>query len=206
MIVAITGTPGVGKTSVCSHLRELGFQVIDINKLVSERFHKGFDNKRKCFVADLRKLRKHIKRIHKSAAKEKQDNRREHILLLDSHISHLLHPDVAIVLRANPLELAERLRRKGFEERKIKENMQAETLDVILVEAVERCKFVYEIDTTGKSVEAVAECVREILSAEESVLRENTEERRKEMLAKYEVGGVDWSEYVEDVFAHCDDC
>ena len=202
MIVAITGTPGVGKTSVCSHLRELEFQVIDINKLVSERFHKGFDNKRRCFVADLRKLRKHIKRIHKSAAKEKQDNRREHILLLDSHISHLLHPDVAIVLRANPLELAERLRRKGFEERKIKENVQAETLDVILVEAVERCKFVYEIDTTGKSVEAVAECVREILSA----LREHTEERRKEMLAKYEVGGVDWSEYVEDVFAHCDDC
>ena len=202
MIVAITGTPGVGKTSVCSHLRELGFQVIDINKLVSERFHKGFDNKRRCFVADLRKLRKHIKRIHKSAAKEKQDSSREHILLLDSHISHLLHPDVAIVLRANPLELAERLRRKGFEERKIKENVQAETLDVILVEAVERCKFVYEIDTTGKSVEAVAECVREILSA----LRENTEERRKEMLAKYEVGGVDWSEYVEDVFAHCDDC
>ena len=202
MIVAITGTPGVGKTSVCSHLRELGFQVIDINKLVSERFHRGFDNKRRCFVADLRKLRRHVKRIHKSAAKEKQDNRREHILLLDSHISHLLHPDVAIVLRANPLELAERLRRKGFEERKIKENVQAETLDVILVEAVERCKFVYEIDTTGKSVEAVAECVREILSA----LRENTEERRKEMLAKYEVGGVDWSEYVEDVFAHCDDC
>ena len=206
MIVAITGTPGVGKTSVCSHLRELEFQVIDINKLVSERFHKGFDNKRRCFVADLRKLRKHIKRIHKSAAKEKQDNRREHILLLDSHISHLLHPDVAIVLRANPLELAERLRRKGFEERKIKENMRAETLDVVLVEAVERCKFVYEIDTTGKSVEAVAECVREILSAEECVLREHTEERRKEMLAKYEVGGVDWSEYVEDVFAHCDDC
>ena len=205
MIVAITGTPGVGKTSVCSHLRELGFQVIDINKLVSERFHKGFDNKRRCFVADLRKLRKHIKRIHKSAAKEKQDSSRqqhEGILLLDSHISHLLHPDVAIVLRANPLELAERLRRKGFEERKIKENVQAETLDVILVEAVERCKFVYEIDTTGKSVEAVAECVREILSA----LRENTEERRKEMLAKYKVGGVDWSEYVEDVFAHCDDC
>ena len=206
MIVAITGTPGVGKTSVCSHLRELGFQVIDINKLVSERFHKGFDNKRKCFVADLRKLRRHVKRIHKSAAKEKQDNRRKHILLLDSHISHLLHPDVAIVLRANPLVLAERLRRKGFEERKIKENVQAETLDVILVEAVERCKFVYEIDTTGKSVEAVAECVREILSAEESVLREHTEERRKEMLAKYKVGGVDWSEYVEDVFAHCDDC
>ncbi len=202
MIVAITGTPGVGKTSVCSHLRELGFQVIDINKLVSERFHKGFDNKRRCFVADLRKLRRHVKRIHKSAAKEKQDSSRKHILLLDSHISHLLHPDVAIVLRANPLELAERLRRKGFEERKIKENVQAETLDVILVEAVERCKFVYEIDTTGKSVEAVAECVREILSA----LRENTEERRKEMLAKYEVGGVDWSEYVEDVFAHCDDC
>ena len=202
MIVAITGTPGVGKTSVCSHLRELGFQVIDINKLVSERFHKGFDNKRRCFVADLRKLRRHVKRIHKSAAKEMQDSSREHILLLDSHISHLLHPDVAIVLRANPLELAERLRRKGFEERKIKENVQAETLDVILVEAVERCKFVYEIDTTGKSVEAVAECVREILSA----LRENTEERRKEMLAKYEVGGVDWSEYVEDVFAHCDDC
>ncbi|MCW7074611.1 MAG: adenylate kinase family protein [Candidatus Methanospirare jalkutatii] len=206
MIVAITGTPGVGKTSVCSHLCALGFQVIDINKLVSERFHKGFDNKRKCFVADLRKLRKHIKRIHKSAAKEKQgyNSRQQHegILLLDSHISHLLHPDVAIVLRANPLELAERLRRKGFEERKIKENVRAETLDVILVEAVERCKFVYEIDTTGKSVEAVAECVREILSA----LRENTEERRKEMSAKYKVGGVDWSEYVEDVFAHCDDC
>ena len=39
MIVALTGTPGIGKTSVANILKEKGFLVVDIAKIAIE---KGF--------------------------------------------------------------------------------------------------------------------------------------------------------------------
>ena len=49
-------------------------------------------------------------------------------------------------------ELEMRLKSRGYSEEKIKENIEAEALDVILVEAFEWCKKVFEVNTTGKAL------------------------------------------------------
>jgi adenylate kinase len=169
MRIAITGTPGVGKTSVC---RALGIEFIDLNSLIAAKgFYTGVDTG--SLIADLGKIGEYVKRAE----------------LIESHLAHLLNPNVAIVLRANPLLLADRLKHKGFSTRKIVENVEAEMLDVILIEAVERCEIVYEVDTSVKSIEEVASQVREIIDVETAC-----ESGRKEALrANYKPGFVDWT-------------
>ena len=84
--------------------------------------------------------------------------------LLVGHLAHLLPVRDVIVLRCHPLELRERLRRAGrgtaFERR---ENVVAEATDLILVEALRARRRVWEVDTTGRSLPAVAREVRSIL-------------------------------------------
>lgn len=174
-MIAITGTPGVGKTSVC---KALGIEFADLNSLITlNGFYTRVD--KGSLIVDLDKLKDYVKRAKP--------------LLIDSHLAHLLEPEVAIVLRANPLLLADRLKQKGFSAEKIAENVDAETLDVVLIEAVELCDTVYELDTSDKSKEEVASLVREIIEAEtvgESV-------RKDALRAKYKPGSVDWTFNVE---------
>jgi adenylate kinase len=92
--------------------------------------------------------------------------------------------------------LAERLKQKGFPPQKIHENVEAETLDVILIEAVELCETVYELDTSGKSVEEVAALVREIIDAETEIEEEKGSIKKKALRARYKPGSVDWTRYL----------
>jgi adenylate kinase len=68
-----------------------------------------------------------------------------------------------------------------YSAKKIQENLESEALDVILVEAVEFCSRVSEIDTTGRSPQEVVGLVLRVL--------------RKEI--ELEPGQVDW---LEDFF------
>lgn len=180
MILAITGTPGTGKTSVC---KAFGREYVDLNSVIEEQgFYTGIDRKRGCLIADLDKLEEYVRLKEKEA------------LVIEGHLAHLLSPEVAIVLRANPSVLAERLKQKGFPPQKIKENVEAETLDIILAEAVELCETVYEVDTSGKSVEEVAAVVREIINIE--IEGEEESERKKSLRARYKPGSVDWTRHL----------
>ena len=181
MIIAITGTPGTGKTSVC---KALGLEFMDLNSIIEEKgFYTGVDNERECFIADLDKLEEYVRRVYKE-----EEKKGGYLLLIESHLAHFLNPDVVIVLRANPLLLAERLKQRGFSVPKIRENVEAEMLDIILAEAVQRCRVVYEVDTSGKRIEEVASMVRAIIDAETT-----GDSRRKETLRNmHKPGSVDW--------------
>jgi adenylate kinase len=167
MRIAVTGTPGVGKTSVCSHVKSM--QVFHVNEL-AERLDVvcGYDRKRKTKEVDVSKLRKAM-----SAMKED--------MLLEGHFSHMLGVDVAIVLRCSPEKLEKRLRKKGWSEEKVRENVEAEAVDVVLIEALENAPEVCEVDTTKLSPKKVAEIVERIIAGESE---------------KYPVGNVDWSQEV----------
>lgn len=158
MLIALTGTPGVGKSTVARILRKKGYKVVALNRVIVKRkLVKGFDEKRKSWIVNLKKVERYLKEL---ANKNKNK-----IIVIDSHISHLLNVDFAIVLRCSPKELEKRLKKKRWPEQKIRENVEAEMIDIIAVETEERLgkENMIEIDTTRKKPEEVAKKVEIIL-------------------------------------------
>ncbi len=101
-------------------------------------------------------------------------------MTLDSYrssIAAFIEP-VLVVLRAAPRVLRQRLAERGWSPAKIAENVEAEALDVILVEALELNDRVREIDGTDMTPEQVAAAVREIALGTD----------------KYKPGSVDFSQ------------
>ena len=167
MRFAVTGTPGVGKTSACALVKSL--PVIHVNELVDQLdVVSGYDRRRKTKEVD-------VTRLAKAVAKMNGD------MILEGHFSHLLGVDVAIVLRCSPRVLERRLRKKGWDERKVRENVEAEAVDVVLIEALENVPDVCEIDATGKKPTDVARDIEKVIAGERQ---------------KYRVGNVDWSQEV----------
>lgn len=178
MIIALTGTPGTGKTSVSKILQDKGFKVVDLNKVACEKdFLIGRDEKRDSDIVDVERFNDYVKRDYSG----------KDIVFIEGHLSHLLKSvDKVIVLRCHPDELRKNLSKKGWKEEKIEENVEAEILDIILCEAIELHpeKNIFEIDITGKSVNTVASSIIEIIK-----------NKFKDM-KKYNIGKIDWSEEI----------
>ncbi|MCJ7443928.1 MAG: adenylate kinase family protein [Methanotrichaceae archaeon] len=151
MQIALTGTPGTGKTTIS---RLLPYRIVGINDLVNEGLCLGMDPERGCLEADMNGIDDHLGELDTAD-----------ILILDSHFSHFFAKK-AIVLRLNPQELRKRLESRGYNEKKIRENLEAEALDIVLAEAVENCYQVDEIDTTGKTPEQVAGLIIRVIKGE----------------------------------------
>ncbi len=182
MMIALTGTPGTGKTTVCGIISEQygeKYHIIDLNKLViDERLYTGRDEKRDSYIADIEKLEKRITQII-SMLPESKD------IIIEGHLSHFLPADAIIVLRAHPAVLTERLGRKNYPKEKIKENAEAEAIDVVLVESAEINDKVLEIDTTNMKPQAVVESIVSIIGSL----------KNGKILETYLPGKIDWIEY-----------
>jgi adenylate kinase len=83
--------------------------------------------------------------------------------IIVGHLAHELDVDVAIVLRARPEIIEQRLRARGYSEGKAVENAEAEAIDVITIESVDSVSRVYEIDASELSVSEAADLVEEII-------------------------------------------
>lgn len=169
MLIALSGTPGVGKTKAAEILRKKGHFILDLNQLAEENnFVVGYDEKRSSKIIDIEALDDYIL---------------EHFInkdyIIEGHLSHLLSVDLAVVLRCDPLVLRDRLKAKEWPDKKIKENVEAEILDVIKIEAFDILDKVYEIDTTHKSYEEVANAIEDIMEG-------NYEDPNIDWLNKYE--------------------
>ena len=168
MTIALTGTPGIGKTTVSEVLKQRGYKILDLNNFIKEKGLRGDkDIDRSSFEVDTR----HLKEVY----------HRENLNpdLVEGHLAHHLSLSPTVVLRCSPSELEKRMNKKGWNEDKIEENLEAEMLDTILIESLEICEDVYEIDTTGKSPKEVASAIEEIMQGK---------------VENYEPGSIDWSE------------
>ncbi|NOZ82541.1 MAG: AAA family ATPase [Euryarchaeota archaeon] len=165
----ITGTPGTGKTAVAEELgRRLGVRVVHLSEL-AELAACGYDHARGSVEVDLELLQEAVE---------------EHLsgdVILEGHLAHLLSIDDArvVVLRCSPEVLERRLKARGYSGEKLRENLEAEALDVCLIESVERHSRVYEVDTSHRSAAETAECVIEIIQGKGE---------------RYLPGKIDWSE------------
>lgn len=173
--VALTGTPGVGKSAVANALRLRGVPNVGVGRLAQDYdLVEEFDEARMSSVVDPAKVAPLL------AGMVQKDS----LLLLDGHWSHDV-PGVtaAIVLRLRPSELKGRLERRGWPPAKVRENVEAEAIDLILQEAVTGLgkKRVLEVDTTGRTIGAVASIVYSLSRGPAAIAN------------KYRPGLVDWS-------------
>jgi adenylate kinase len=170
MILLITGTPGTGKSSLAEALAEReGGICIHLNDLVPPPPSPSFDPTRGSRRVDLKDL---VPRVRARIGRG--------LTIIEGHFSHLLPlGDAVIVLRTHPEVLRRRLEERGYREAKIRENLEAEALDVCLCEAIQRHSRVWEIETTDASLE-------ETLQKASRILRGEGEE--------YLPGKIDWSE------------
>ncbi|MDS0283261.1 adenylate kinase family protein [Haloarcula onubensis] len=154
MRVAVTGTPGTGKTTATERL-ETDLDVVHLNDVItSEGFSTGTDEERGSLVADMDAL---------EAWLEGRDDS-----IVESHLAHNFDADRVVVLRAHPDTVVERLRGRGDNDAKAYENAESEALDVVLSEAVHHHgeDSVYEIDTTDRDPDAVAAEIAAVVAGE----------------------------------------
>ena len=154
MRIAVTGTPGTGKTTATARLafadeREEPeippLEVIHLNEVLErEGFYTDVDPERESKIADLEALDAWLA------------GRTD--VLFESHLAHHLEADRVVVLRCAPAVLERRLLERGASSAKARENAESEALDVVLAEAVDRHGHdrVYEVDTTEMDPSAVA--------------------------------------------------
>lgn len=146
MKLAITGTPGVGKTTVAEMVSDLtGWPLLDTNKLLTTDYVVEKDVDREAFMVD----------IERAASETKLPAD----CVLDGHLSHFFSVDFVIVLRCRPKELQMRLESKVWAQAKVEENIEAEAMDMISDEARKLHKNVADIDTTGDMPKKTAQRV-----------------------------------------------
>ncbi|MEZ5334598.1 MAG: adenylate kinase family protein [Methanolobus sp.] len=183
MLIGITGTPGTGKTSVTGLFENDPFyQVIHLNELIKEeKLYSEVDTEKDCVVADMDLVYDRVLELQ---------DRFYPVTIVDSHLSHHI-ADIVIVLRTSPPVLKERLEKRNYSVEKVRENLEAEALDIILAEAVEWCEKVFELDTTYVNAEKTLRAIERIIKG-----LQNGE--TKELEEEYKPGSADWSDYFFD--------
>jgi len=152
--VAVTGTPGTGKTTA-TDLLETDLDVVHLNEAIREEdLYERVDEDRDSVVADL------------DAVTEWLGDRDD--IVIDSHLAHHLDADRVVVLRCRPDVLEGRLIERGEGEASAAENAESEALDVILSEAVDAhgVESVYEIEATERTPEDVALEIQAVVDGE----------------------------------------
>lgn len=160
MRVAVTGTPGTGKTTAVERLAESGerapsMEVAHLNEVIErEELTTGYDDDRDSAIVDVEAVAEWLA--------DRDD------ILFESHLAHQFEADRVVVCRCHPGELESRLEDRGKERASIVENAESEALDVVLTEAVEKhgADSVYEIETTDASPEAVAAEIAAVVAGE----------------------------------------
>ncbi len=119
--LALTGTPGVGKSTISSLLAEIGYQV-ETMEMLAERLEciGDVDPEDGARPIDIEDLKVQIKTEWNSEQMEST--------IVDGHLSHLLPVDCVVVLRCSPSVLRDRLVGRSYSEQKISDNVDWEIL------------------------------------------------------------------------------
>ena len=169
MMCGITGTPGTGKSMIGGELSHRGYTVVHLTTTVGP-YVTGEDEERDAQIIDTDRWAAEFVPVDG---------------FVEGHIAHLLPCDRIVVLRCRPDELRKRLAQLKYREKKIRENAEAEALDVCLIETVEAFEpsQILELDTTGRDARSCADRIEGFYKGE----------------IPADFGHIDWSEFLEAV-------
>jgi len=147
-IIVITGTPGVGKTTLCAQLKKSikGCKLYNATDLVNKfKLYSGKDK----FGAKIVKMKKLEQIINQIAKQEKAAT-----IIFEGHLLSdiRIKGAKAIVLREHLNTIKSRLLKRGYPTEKIRENIVSEALDYCGAAAYDNYSKVYEI-MNGKSAQ-----------------------------------------------------
>jgi adenylate kinase len=165
-VIAISGTPGTGKTSVGNLLKErLSAELVDLSLVIKEHgLFTSRDTERDTLVADLDGVRQYLMtHLQQSTSR----------CIIVGHFADEV-PDqfleYLIVLRCHPVILTKRLRQRKWSYAKILENVQAEIMDVCTAQALQRhsTEKIFEVDTSELSESEVVDTIESIIAGQGS--------------------------------------
>ena len=145
--LALTGTPGVGKTTIAALLADVGYQVETVQD-IAERFGciDDVDSEDGAMPIDIDDLNTQIQ------SEWKNDPIKS--IVIDGHLSHLLPVDCVIILRCSPSVLRKRLTGRSYAEQKISSNVDWEILGSAWAEMDDTVPAI-EFDSSSDGVETV---------------------------------------------------
>jgi len=114
-MICISGIPGTGKTTICKMLNENNLKCINLNDIAYKYSLINDD------MVDIDSLKK-IKIDYN---------------IVESHYSHLINCDYVIILKDNEDKLINRMKKRGYNDSKINENIDAQRSDAIYYEALD---------------------------------------------------------------------
>lgn len=152
-VLALTGVPGTGKTTVAQALDDR-FTIVDAGELArTVDAVEGPDEARGADIVDEALL---------------ADRARGHLpdgdVIVEGVLAHHADPDAVVLLRCHPTELGRRLAERGWPEAKVEENVMAETLDALVHEIT--TDPAWEIDTTHLDPVTVASYIEALMNGD----------------------------------------
>ncbi|XP_066272094.1 adenylate kinase isoenzyme 6-like [Branchiostoma lanceolatum] len=129
--ILITGTPGTGKSILGKELAvRTGLQYVNIGDLAKENnFFEDWDEERECHVLDEDRVMDELELQMSSGGN-----------IVDYHSCEMFPErwfDIVFVMRTNNTVLYDRLKNRGYSDKKIQENVQCEIFQTLLEEARE---------------------------------------------------------------------
>ena len=151
--ILLTGTPGVGKTSFAVLLQEklkelkgLNFKNINIGKLVNEKkLYKNWNKEFNVPEFDDEMINKELEPYLNDGG-----------VILDFHSSYFFPEkdiNLVVLLRCNNTELYDRLKARGYNDKKITENIDCEIMEVTSEEVRDSYKDDIIIELKSEKIE-----------------------------------------------------
>lgn len=167
MMCGITGSPGTGKSATGDELARRGHRVVHLSSTVGP-YVTGVDAGRDADIIDVDRWVSEFVPVDG---------------IVEGHFAHYLPCDKIVVLRCRPDVLKQRLAPRRYREEKVRENAEAEALDLFLIETVEEFLRgqIFELDTTSHTISQCADRIEGFMKGNEP--------------AGY--GTLDWSGYLE---------
>lgn len=153
-VLALTGVPGTGKSTVAALLSKR-HAIVDAGALaervgaVVER-----DAARDSTIVDEEVLRE---KARGALSGER--------VVVEGLLAHFCEPDVVVVLRCHPRELRKRLAKRRWSSAKVDENVLAEALAAVSCEV--ETQAAWELDTTALPPEEAATLVEQLLQGKD---------------------------------------